>query len=35
MSQNCGHHLAYCSSSGWYVNMESHDDDDDDDAGWG
>jgi hypothetical protein len=29
MSQNCGHQRAYCSSPGWYVNMESHGDDED------
>jgi hypothetical protein len=26
MSQNCGHQRAYCSSPGWYINMESHGD---------
>jgi hypothetical protein len=31
MSQNRGHQRAYRSSSGWYVNMESHGDDD---AAW-
>jgi hypothetical protein len=24
MSLNCGHHWAYCSSSIWYMNVESH-----------
>jgi hypothetical protein len=32
MSQNCGHQRVYCSSPGWYVNMESYGGND---AGWG
>jgi hypothetical protein len=37
ISENWGHQRAYCSSPGWYVSMEGHDDDDDDDDddGWG
>jgi hypothetical protein len=33
-SQNRGHQLAYCSSPGWHVSVESHGDDDND-AGCG
>jgi hypothetical protein len=28
MSHNCAHQRAYCSSPGWYVNMENHGGDD-------